>query len=96
MKKIIISWQKTGLAAALMLLSVFLCQVSQARDIKLLGDDETERVFDALADDLALWNHPDRPVQRRWIRTICSPGKDGNIKNNGNNENEMEDEENVD
>ena len=27
--------------------------------------------FDRLADDLAGWNHPDRYVQRRWIKTIC-------------------------
>lgn len=52
MKKIIISWQKTGLAAALMLLSVFLCQVSQARDIKLLGDDETERLLEEIIKPL--------------------------------------------
>lgn len=28
--------------------------------------------FEALADDLAHWNHPDRYVQRKWLRTICS------------------------
>ncbi len=49
--------------------------------------------FEALADDLAAWNHPDRYVQRRWIRTIC-----GSSKNDGNHgsENEKEEETNVD
>lgn len=28
--------------------------------------------FSALADDLSRWNHPDRFIQRQWIRTICS------------------------
>ncbi len=34
--------------------------------------------FKALADDLANWNHPDKFVQRRWIRTICSRVRDEN------------------
>lgn len=32
--------------------------------------------FEALADDLARWNHPDHIVQRRWIRTICGSVKE--------------------
>ncbi len=28
--------------------------------------------FEELANDLSHWNHPDRYVQRRWLKTICS------------------------
>ena len=44
--------------------------------------------FEELADDLARWNHPDRYVQRKWLRTICL--------NVNNQENEEEEKENVD
>ncbi len=27
--------------------------------------------FDALADDLAQWNHREHYIQRRWLNTIC-------------------------
>ena len=49
--------------------------------------------FCALADDLANWNHPDKYVQRRWIRTICGLAKDND--NNTDKQNE-EDNENAD
>lgn len=52
--------------------------------------------FDALADDLAGWNHPDRYVQRRWIRTICGTAQDDAADNNQDNEDEEEDTENAD
>lgn len=48
--------------------------------------------FDELADDLAHWNHPDRYVQRKWIRTICSASN----QDNNNDENKEEEKENVD
>lgn len=42
--------------------------------------------FDELAEDLTRWNHPDRYIQRKWLRMICS-----------NDEEEKEEEkENVD
>ena len=52
------------------------------------GDASLMPDFDALADDLARWNHPDKPVQRRWIRTIC-----GSIKEETENK-ELNKEEN--
>lgn len=42
--------------------------------------------FEALADDLTHWNHPDRYIQRKWLREICKT-------NDFQNE---EEEENVD
>ena len=47
--------------------------------------------FEALADDLAIWNHPDRIVQRRWIRTICGSQEEKQTENK-----ESEGNENVD
>ncbi len=41
--------------------------------------------FEELADDLSRWNHPDRLIQRKWLRIICS-----------NNQNNEEEKENVD
>ena len=41
--------------------------------------------FEELADDLSRWNHPDRFIQRKWLRIICS-----------NNQNTEEEKENVD
>lgn len=32
--------------------------------------------FEALAEDLTKWNHPDRYIQRKWLRTICSYNQD--------------------
>ena len=49
--------------------------------------------FSALADDLSNWNHPDKYVQRRWIRTICGQAKGDD---NNTNKNDEEDIENVD
>ncbi len=43
--------------------------------------------FEGLAEDLAHWNHPDRFVQRKWLRTICS---------NSIQENKEEEENHVD
>ena len=43
--------------------------------------------FERLADDLTHWNHPDRYIQRKWLRTICG---------NNTQENEEEEENNVD
>lgn len=50
--------------------------------------------FQALADDLARWNHPDRYIQRRWIKTICSSNKD--LSETKNEQNEEEESNNVD
>ena len=43
--------------------------------------------FESLAEDLVRWNHPDRYIQRKWLRTICSMNE---------NEQKEEEEENVD
>ena len=32
--------------------------------------------FEELADDLSRWNHPDRYIQRKWLRIICSNYQD--------------------
>ena len=42
--------------------------------------------FGALADDLSRWNHPDKYVQRRWIRVICGLAKDDKNTNNHDEE----------
>ena len=34
--------------------------------------------FNKLADDLSSWNHPDRFVQRKWIRVICRESDENN------------------
>ena len=34
--------------------------------------------FEKLADDLSSWNHPDRYVQRKWIRVICRSSDENN------------------
>lgn len=34
--------------------------------------------FEELANDLVHWNHPDRYVQRKWLRTICSYNTEDN------------------
>ena len=59
----------------------------------LLGKDSgTMPDFNTLADDLANWNHPDRFVERRWIRTICgSPKEIPETINNTEEENENAD-----
>ena len=44
--------------------------------------------FEVLAEDLVYWNHPDRYIQRKWLRTICS--------NNYQTNNNEEEEKNVD
>lgn len=44
--------------------------------------------FEELADDLSRWNHPDRFIQRKWLRSICS--------NYQNTEDKEEEKENVD
>ena len=36
--------------------------------------------FEALAEDLSGWNHPDRYIQRKWLRTICSNNQDKDEK----------------
>ncbi len=42
-------------------------RILRASDVSVMPD------FQALSRDLSGWNHPDRYVQRRWIRTICGP-----------------------
>ncbi len=49
--------------------------------------------FAALADDLSNWNHPDKFVQRRWIRTICGLAKDNDTNTD---DHDKEDTENAD
>ena len=58
-------------------------------------DSSTMPDFDALADDLAAWNHPDRYIQRRWIRTICGSIKEEN-ETDTLSDDEMEENENAD
>ena len=36
--------------------------------------------FEELAEDLSGWNHPDRYIQRKWLRTICSNNQDKDEK----------------
>lgn len=48
----------------------------RSRDAAVMPD------FVALADDLARWNHPDKPVQRRWIKTICDSSNDNEKEEN--------------
>lgn len=42
-----------------------LTRLMRARNASVIPD------FEALADDLYHWNHPDHYVQRNWLRTIC-------------------------
>ena len=63
-------------------------RMMRAKDSSVIPD------FDNLADDLARWNHPDRYVQRRWIRTIC--GADKEEKNTEQKDNEKEEKNNAD
>ena len=65
-------------------------RMMRAKDSSVMPD------FNDLADDLAAWNHPDRYIQRRWIKTICGSTKEQIEAEPQNNKNEMEEKENAD
>ena len=70
------------LLAGIMLMAFLAVSIASASEPMVMPD------FEVLAEDLVYWNHPDRYIQRKWLRTICS--------NNYQTNNNEEEEKNVD